>query len=108
MGKYPTNKMKRIVNAVKTKIPNIPENVNSSVISQSPDAEISKQLKEKFQDSTISISLKVTPSIILPKSWSILKLQGAFPAASNYMIKRAKQLAKDQGIMMSIPNQVKL
>jgi hypothetical protein len=24
------------------------------------------------------------------------------------MIKRAKQLAKDQGIMMSIPNQVKL
>jgi hypothetical protein len=100
--------MKRTVNAVKTKILNIPENVNSSVIAQSPDAEISKQLQKKFQDSTISRSLKVTPSTILPKSCSILKLQEGFTAASNYMIIRTQELPKDQGIMMSIPNQVKL
>jgi hypothetical protein len=37
--------------AVKTRILNIPENVNSSAVFPSPDAEILKQLKEKFQDS---------------------------------------------------------
>jgi hypothetical protein len=60
-GKYPTRKMKRIEKkAVKTRILNIPENVNSSAVSPSPDAKILKQLKEKFQDSTTSESLKVT------------------------------------------------
>jgi hypothetical protein len=39
-GKYPTRKMKRIEKAVKTRILNIPENVNSSSVSPSPDAEI--------------------------------------------------------------------
>jgi hypothetical protein len=47
-GKYPTSKMKRIEKAVKT-ILNIPENVNSSVVSSLPDAEILKQLKENFK-----------------------------------------------------------
>jgi hypothetical protein len=62
--------MKRIEKAVKTRILNIPENVNSSAVSPSPDAEILKQLKEKFQDSTTSKSLKVTILTILRKSWS--------------------------------------
>jgi hypothetical protein len=50
--KYPTSKMKRIEKAVKTRIRKIPENVNSSAVSPLFDAEILKQLKEKFQDST--------------------------------------------------------
>jgi hypothetical protein len=49
-GKYPTSKMKRTEKAVKTRILNIPENVNSSAVSPSPDAEILKQKNEKFQD----------------------------------------------------------
>jgi hypothetical protein len=53
---------------VKTRILNFPENVNSSAVSSSPDAEILKQLKEKLQDSTTSESLKVTVLTILPKS----------------------------------------
>jgi hypothetical protein len=65
-GKYPTRKIKRTEKAVKTRILNIPENVNSSAVSPSPDAEILKQLKEKFQDSTTSKSLKVTILTILP------------------------------------------
>jgi uncharacterized lipoprotein YajG len=93
--------MKRIVSDGKTKILNAPENVNSSVISQSPDADISKQLEEKFQDSMISKNLKVIPLTILPKSWNIWKFQERFPAASNHMIRRAKQLVMDQGIMTS-------
>jgi hypothetical protein len=54
-----------------------------------------KQLKEKYQDSTTSKSLKLTT--ILPKSWSIWEVQEVFPSASNYMIRRAKQLVMDQG-----------
>jgi hypothetical protein len=47
-GKYPTRKMKKTEKAVKTRILNIPECVNSSAVSPLPDAEILKQLKEKF------------------------------------------------------------
>jgi hypothetical protein len=71
---------------VKTRIFNILENVNSSAVSPSPNAEILKQSKEKFQDSTASKSLKVTILTILPKSWSIRKVQEVFPSASNYMV----------------------
>jgi hypothetical protein len=88
---------------VKTRILNIPKNVNSSAVSPSPDDEILKQLKEKFQDSTTSKSLKVTILTILPKSWSIRRVQEVFPSASNYMIRRAKQLVMDHGIISS-PN----
>jgi hypothetical protein len=48
-GKYPTSKMKRIEKAVKSRILNIPQNVNSITVSPSPDAEILKQLKEIFK-----------------------------------------------------------
>jgi hypothetical protein len=74
-----------------------------SAVSPSPDAEILKQLKEKFQDPMTSKSVKVTILIIRPLSWSIWKVQEVFPSASNYMIRRAKQLVMDQGIMSS-PN----
>jgi hypothetical protein len=102
-GKYPTSKMKRIEKAVKTIILNILENVSSSAVSPLPDGEILKQLKEKFQDSVTSESLKVTILTILPECWSIRKVQVVFPGASNHMIRRAKQLVMDQGIMSS-PN----
>jgi hypothetical protein len=39
---------------VKTRILNIPENVNSSAVSPSPDSATLKQLNEKFQDSATS------------------------------------------------------
>jgi hypothetical protein len=51
---------------VKTRILNIPENINSSAVSPSPDAEILKQFQEKFKDSVTSKSLKVTILTILP------------------------------------------
>jgi hypothetical protein len=41
-GKYPTSKMKRIEKAVKTRILNIPENLNSIAVSLSLDAELLK------------------------------------------------------------------
>jgi hypothetical protein len=45
----------------------------------------------------------VTILTILPKSWSIREVQEIFPSASNYMIRRAKKLVMNQGIMSS-PN----
>jgi hypothetical protein len=48
-----------------------------------------------------SKSLKVTILTVLPKSWSIRKVEEVFPSASNCMIRRAKQLVMDQGIMSS-------
>jgi hypothetical protein len=88
---------------VKTRILNILENDNLSAVSTLPNAEILKQLKEKFQDLSTSKSLKVAVLTILPKSWSVQTVQEVFPGASNYLIRRPKQLVMD-----SIPNQVKL
>jgi hypothetical protein len=42
-GEYCTSKMKRIEKAVKTRILNVPENVNLGAVSPSTDAEILKQ-----------------------------------------------------------------
>jgi hypothetical protein len=56
---------------VKSRILNIPENVNSHAVSPSTDAEILKQLKENHQDSVTSKSLKVTVLTTNPKIWSI-------------------------------------
>jgi hypothetical protein len=49
-----------------------------------------------------SKSLKVTILAILTKNLSIWKFQEVFPSASNYMIRRVKQLFMDQGIMSSL------
>jgi hypothetical protein len=63
---------------VKTEVVKISENVNLSAVSPSSDAEILEQLKETFQDSVTSESLKVTILSVLPKSWSIWKVQESF------------------------------
>jgi hypothetical protein len=47
--------------------------------------------------------VKVTILTILSKSWSIRNVREVFPSASNYTIRRAKQLVMDQSIMSS-PN----
>jgi hypothetical protein len=54
-------------------------------------------MKEKFQDSITSKSLKVPILAILPNSWSIRKIQEVFPSATNCMISETRQLVMDQG-----------
>ena len=66
------------------------------------DSEIIEQLKENFHSST-DRSQKVQILTVLPKSWSIRKVKEEF-AVSNYMVRKAKDLIKDQGILSS-PNQ---
>ena len=63
------------------------------------ESEILQQLKEKFH-STAENSVKVQILTILPKSWSISKIQAEF-GASNFMARKAKQLVKEKGVLSS-------
>ena len=63
------------------------------------DREIIEQLKEKFSTTT-ERSVKVQILTILPMSWSIEKVQTEF-GASNFMVRKAKQLVKEKGILSS-------
>ena len=65
------------------------------------ESEVIKQLKEKFQETTMR-SEKVQVLTVLPKSWSIQKVEDEF-GASNYMVRKAKDLVKKRGILSS-PN----
>ncbi len=58
--------------------------------------EIIAQLKEKY--ATAQRSEKVQILSIVPKSWSIRKIQIEF-GASNFMVRKAKQLVREKGIM---------
>ena len=67
--------------------------------SPNDESEILQQLKEKFH-STVENSVKVQILTILPKSWSISKIQAEF-GASNFMARKAKQLVKEKGVLSS-------
>ena len=65
------------------------------------EAEIIKQIKDKFNKSS-DRSEKVQILTVLPKSWSIQKVQEEFEA-TNYMVRKAKELVRQKGIL-STPN----
>ncbi len=65
------------------------------------ESEIIRQLKKKFQETT-ERSEKVQVLTVLPKTWSIRKVQDEF-GAPNYMVWKAKDLVKKKGIL-STPN----
>ena len=93
--KYPKEKMKKISRAMKKKL--LPERESSD----SDESEMITQLKDKFENAT-KRSDKVLVLTVLPKSWTIRKVQEEF-GASNYMVRKAKELVKEKGIL-STPN----
>ena len=93
--KYPKEKLKKISKAMKTK--QLPERESSD----SDESEMITQLKDKFENVTKG-SDKVLVLTVLPKSWTIKKVQEKF-GASNYMVRKAKELVKENGIL-STPN----
>ena len=93
--KYPKEKLKKISRAMKTKL--LPERESSD----SDESEMITQLKDKF-DNVTKGSDKVLVLTVLPKSWTIKKVQEEF-GASNYMVHKAKELVKEKGIL-STPN----
>ena len=63
------------------------------------ESEMLQQLKEKFH-STSQNSEKVQILTVLPKSWSIQKIQTEF-GVSNFMARKVKQLVKEKGVLSS-------
>ena len=70
-----------------------------SVEKQNDESEMLQQLKEKFHSVTKN-SEKVQILTVLPKSWSIQKIQTEF-SASNFMARKAKQLVREKGVFSS-------
>ena len=66
---------------------------------QNDESEMLQQLKEKFH-STSQNSVKVQILTVLPKSWSIQKIQTEF-GVSNFMARKVKQLVKEKGVLSS-------
>lgn len=66
------------------------------------EGEIIKQLKEKF--STVGRSEKIQILTVLPKSWSIRRVQKEF-GVSDFMARKAKQLITEKGVL-STPNPI--
>ena len=95
-AKYPKEKLKKITTAVKKKM--LPEMESSD---SDDESEIISQLKDKFK-ATTKRSEKVLVLTVLPKSWTIKKVQEEFGATS-YMVRKAKELVKQKGIL-STPN----
>ena len=60
------------------------------------EGEIIKQLKEKF--STVGRSEKIQILTVLPKSWSIRRVQEEF-GVSDFMARKAKLLVREKGVL---------
>lgn len=86
----------------KKKLQTITKMMQKAGIEEKPtvDYEIIAQLKEKY--ATAQRSEKVQILTILPKSWSIRKIEAEF-GASNFMVRKAKELVREKGIMCT-PN----
>ena len=89
---YPKDKLKRITTAMKKVVIQDAESSDSG-----DDGGIIKQLKEKFH-TTAERSEKVRVLTVLPKSWSMRRIQAEF-GASDYMVRRARELVKQKGIL---------
>lgn len=101
--KYPKEKSHRVKKALKRIIDENPDSDSSSSDQTGgcTDCEILNQLKEKFH-STKDRSLQVQILTLLPKSWTIPRIELEFKT-SNYMARKAKHLVKEKGVMSS-PN----
>ena len=97
----PTKKLKTVMDVVQTKMLNYELSGDEDVAPESHDSEIIAQLKEKFKNTTKK-SEQLQILTILPKSWSVRKIENKF-GVSNYMARKTKELVKTKGIL-STPN----
>jgi len=104
---YAKKKVKAIETTVKRKlelIGGVSLDAADSSLNQADTSasEIIDQLKEKF-NSCCKMSEKVQVLTVLPKSWSQKRIEQEF-RATNYMVRKAKKLVEDKGIL-STPDQ---
>ena len=90
---YSRHKVKKITEAMKRTV----------ITGEATDdgSEMIQQLKEKFQ-STTQRSEQLQILTVLPKSWSLKKIQQEF-GVSNYMARKSKELVKEKGVL-SLPS----
>ena len=105
-GKTPITKRKlRTRKYAEKKLDEITSMMEQLVIGEdsksSDELEIIQQLKEKFR-STSERSTQVQILTVLPKSWSIRRIESEF-GVSNFMARTAKKLVREKGIL-STPN----
>lgn len=96
---YATKKVKKINSALKRKLFVAAE--DSSSDDENLDESILRNLKENFSNSTNRVK-KLMILTCLPENWGIRKIMREFNA-SNYMVRQAKKLLKEKGILES-PN----
>jgi hypothetical protein len=104
-GRYVKNKARKIDVAVRKRLDIctgslIAEEEGKTSV-QSPEMEIIDQLKDKFRSCT-KRSEKVLILTVLPKSWTNKRVANEF-GASNYMVRKAKKLVEEKGILTT-PN----
>lgn len=88
----------------KQKVQKITEAMKRTVISGAASddgSEMIQQLKEKFQTTT-QRSEQLQILTVLPKSWSLKKIEQEFNV-SNYMARKSKELVKEKGVL-SLPD----
>ena len=90
---YPKQKVKKITEAMKHVV------IGGEVTDDG--SEMIHQLKEKFQ-STTKRSEQLQIITVLPKSWSLIKIQQEF-SVSSYMARKSKELVKEKGVL-SLPS----
>ena len=104
IGETPYSQSKaRGKNYSRQKVKQITEAMKRTVISGETiddGSEMIQQLKEKFQ-STTRRSEQLQVLTVLPKSWSLLKIQQEF-GVSNYMARKSKKLVEEKGVL-SLP-----
>lgn len=98
VGQYSKKKFQKIGELIKD-YGGVPE--CDKPVTVSDESVMISQLKEKFQE-TDSISVKVQILTILPKTWSIRKIQEEF-GVTYYMARKSKILVEEEGILTT-PN----
>lgn len=97
--KYPEAKIKKVTDALRTKVLNLNPGSSSSDSTEYFDSEIIKQLKEKFNGTTDK-SIRMQILTTLPKSWTLKKIETEF-GVSNFTARKAKKLLSEKGVMSS-------
>ena len=92
-------KLKRSKKRSKQKVDKITTMMQKVVISERPscsDCKIVSQLRKKFPTATRSEKMQILT--VLPKSWSIKRIQEEFNT-TNFMARQAKELVKEKGVL---------
>lgn len=96
---YVPQKLKRMKDAVVKHLKTIQEDFEEPEEGDAHFKEMIDQLKEKYNES-VKYSEKFRVLSVLPKSWSIRKIEGEF-GASSYMIREVKKKVDEEGILCS-------